>query len=142
MADRGRRPRTARGAGDHPAGRDDTHTSYLAGVLRMDPALVRGNPASGRRRAGRHWRASTSLAGRAGDGVAVAFNGGFKLSDPSHNGYYAEGRTVAPLLPGKASLVLHTDGRADVGAGAPRSGWGRTSRACGRTCSRSSTTAR
>lgn len=103
---------------------DDTHTSYLAGVLRMDPALVRGTLHPGVGEPAGHWRASTSLAGRAGDGVAVAFNGGFKLSDPSHNGYYAEGRTVAPLLPGKASLVLHTDGRADVGAWGTEVGMG------------------
>ncbi|MFP5022173.1 hypothetical protein [Pseudonocardia phyllosphaerae] len=95
---------------------DPTHTRYLAGVMRLDPRLVRGtlHPGVGEPRG--HWRASTSLAGAAGADVAAAFNGGFKLSDPSHNGYYAEGRTVAPLADGKASLVLHADGTADVGA--------------------------
>jgi len=47
--------------------------------------------------------------------VAVAFNGGFRLNDPSHNGYFSEGRTVTPLRDGAASLVLRTDGTADVG---------------------------
>jgi len=47
--------------------------------------------------------------------TVVAFHGGFRLSDPSHNGYFSEGRTVRPLVDGKASLVLHTDGTADVG---------------------------
>ena len=48
--------------------------------------------------------------------MAAALNGGFRLTDPSHNGHYSEGRTVAPLVGGKASLVLHTDGTADVGS--------------------------
>ncbi|MEJ8279063.1 hypothetical protein [Pseudonocardia spirodelae] len=95
---------------------DDTPTSYVAGVLRMDPALVRGTLHPGVGEPAGRWRASTSPAGAAGDGVAVAFNGGFTLSDPSHNGYLAEGRTVAPLVPGRAGLVLRTDGTADVGA--------------------------
>jgi hypothetical protein len=38
-----------------------------------------------------------------------------RLSDPSRPGYYSEGRTVAPLVDGAASLVLHNDGTADVG---------------------------
>ena len=45
----------------------------------------------------------------------MAFNGGFRLNDPSHNGYFSEGRTVTPLRDGAASLVLRTDGTADVG---------------------------
>jgi hypothetical protein len=49
----------------------------------------------------------------------VVFNGGFRLNDRDRGGYYSEGRTVAPLRDGEASLVLHTDGTADVGA------WGR-----------------
>ncbi|WP_339122463.1 hypothetical protein [Pseudonocardia sp. D17] len=95
---------------------DDEHTAFLAGVMRMDPRLVRGQLHPGTNDPGGSWVASTSLAGAAGVDVVAAFNGGFKLSDPSHNGYYSQGRTVAPLLEGKASLVLHSDGIADVGA--------------------------
>jgi hypothetical protein len=95
---------------------DRTHTSFLVGVMRLDPALVRGQLHPGTLDPGGHWQASTSLAGAAGAGVAAAFNGGFRLTDPSHNGYYSEGRTVAPLVDGRASLVLHTDGTADVGS--------------------------
>ncbi len=95
---------------------DDQHTSFVVGVLRMDPALVRGELHPGTRDPGGSWHLGTSLAGAAEHGLAVAFNGGFRLSDPSRPGYYSEGRTVAPLVPGAASLVLHTDGSADVGA--------------------------
>ncbi|MCW2721031.1 hypothetical protein [Pseudonocardia sp.] len=96
---------------------DDQHTSFVVGVMRMDPTLVRGelhpgtlDPGDGR------WKASTSLTGTAQKGIAAAFNGGFRLSDPSHPGYYSEGRTVRPLVDGAASLVLRADGTADVGA--------------------------
>ncbi|HTK63960.1 MAG TPA: hypothetical protein VL595_16350 [Pseudonocardia sp.] len=95
---------------------DDQHTSFLVGVMRIDPTLVRGELHPGTREPAGPWRASTSLSGPAGLGIAAAFNGGFRLNDPSHNGYYSEGRMVAPLVDGAASLVLHTDGTADVGA--------------------------
>jgi hypothetical protein len=94
---------------------DDQHTSYVAGVLRMDPSLVRGELHPGAVDPGGRWTASARLDPGA-RGVAAVFNGGFKLSDPSGPGYYSDGRTVRPLVTGAASLVLHTDGRADVGA--------------------------
>jgi hypothetical protein len=95
---------------------DDQHTSLLIGVMRLDPTLIRGELHPGTHDPGGSWSASTSLAGSAGSGIAAAFNGGFRLNDPSRPGYYSEGRTVAPLVDGAASLVLHTDGTADVGA--------------------------
>ncbi|MFC4944706.1 hypothetical protein [Pseudonocardia sp. GCM10023141] len=98
---------------------DPQHTSFVVGVMRMDPALVRGELHPGTRDPGGTWQAATSLAGAAGTNLAAVFNGGFRLNDPSHNGYLSEGRTVAPLVPGAASLVIYTDGRADVGS------WGR-----------------
>lgn len=95
---------------------DAQHTSYLAGVMRLDPRLVRGQLHPGTTEPRGTWQASTSLQGTDLTSVAAVFNGGFKLSDPSHNGYFAEGRVVSPLIPGKASLVLYADGAADVGA--------------------------
>jgi hypothetical protein len=94
---------------------DDTHTSLLVGVMRLDPALVAGRLHPGTRDPGGSWQAPTSLPATA-PGLAAAFNGGFRLNDPSHPGYYSEGRTVAPLVNGAASLVLRTDGSADVGS--------------------------
>lgn len=94
---------------------DSRHTSFVAGVMRMDPGLVRGELHPGTTDPGGKWAAATSLAGSAGDGIAAAFNGGFKLSDPSGPGYFSEGKVVRPLVDAAASLVLHTDGHADVG---------------------------
>ena len=47
--------------------------------------------------------------------LVAAFNGGFQMKDAG-GGYYTEGRTVAPLRPGAASLVIRADGSVTVGA--------------------------
>ena len=94
---------------------DGRHTSFVVGVLRMDPALVRGELRPGALDPGGSWRASSALTAADQRTIAVAFNGGFRLTDPSRPGYYSEGRTPAPLVDGAASLVLRADGTADVG---------------------------
>jgi hypothetical protein len=94
---------------------DASHTSFVAGVMRMDPKLIRGELRPGTRDPGGSWREATSLTAPELRTVAAVFNGGFRLNDPSHGGYYSDGRTVVPLLDGEASLVLHSDGTADVG---------------------------
>ncbi|MBJ7338808.1 hypothetical protein [Mycolicibacterium sp.] len=95
---------------------DGQHTSFVVGVLRMDPALIRGELRPGTTDPGGAWRASASLRSDDMRSVAVVFNGGFRLTDPSRPGYYEEGRTVARLIDGEASLVLHANGAADVGS--------------------------
>jgi hypothetical protein len=94
---------------------DGQHTSFVVGVLRMDPTLVRGELRPGTTDPGGTWRASSALTSHEVHNVAVAFNGGFRLTDPSHPGYFSQGRTVSRLVDGEASLVLHTNGTADVG---------------------------
>lgn len=95
---------------------DGQHTSFVVGVLRMDPTLVRGELRPGTTDPGGTWRASYSLTSDEMRSVAVAFNGGFRLTDPSHPGYYSQGRTVSRLIDGEASMVLHANGSADVGS--------------------------
>jgi hypothetical protein len=95
---------------------DDVHTSFVAGVIRMNPALVRGELRPGSSDPGGLWHAANFLTDAEQRDVAAVFNGGFRLNDRDRGGYYSEGRTVAPLVDGEASLVLHTDGTADVGA--------------------------
>ncbi|HEY3611290.1 MAG TPA: hypothetical protein VGL06_27610 [Pseudonocardiaceae bacterium] len=96
---------------------DTTHTSYLAGVLWLDPTFVRGQLRPGTNDPGGTWQAATSLTAAEQQTVAAAFNAGFRLPrDASHGGYYSEGRTAVPLQNGAASLVLHTNGTATVGS--------------------------
>ena len=95
---------------------DGQHTSFVVGVLRIDPALVRGELRPGTTDPGGAWHASAALTRDEMRSVAVAFNGGFRLTDPSHPGYYSQGRTVARLVDGEASMVLHANGVADVGS--------------------------
>jgi hypothetical protein len=94
---------------------DGQHTSFVVGVLRMDPTLIRGELRPGTTDPGGSWRTSSALTSTDMRSVAVAFNGGFRLTDPSHPGYYSQGRTVSQLVDGEASLVLDVDGTADVG---------------------------
>lgn len=94
---------------------DGQHTSFVVGVLRMDPTLIRGELRPGTTDPGGSWRASSALTSSDVRSVAVAFNGGFRLTDSSHPGYYSQGRTVSRLVDGEASLVLDVDGTADVG---------------------------
>jgi hypothetical protein len=94
---------------------DDQHTSFVVGVMRMDPALVRGELRPGTTDPGGSWRSSASLTANDRLNVAAVFNGGFRLTDPSHPGYFSAGRTVKPLVDGEASLVLRGNGTADVG---------------------------
>jgi hypothetical protein len=107
----------------HPAVRvaairpDSQHTSYVAGVLWMDPTFVSGQLRPGYKDPGGTWQAATSLTATEQRTVAAAFNAGFRLpNNASHGGYYSEGRTAAPLQNGAASLVLNQNGTASVGA--------------------------
>lgn len=47
--------------------------------------------------------------------LIAAFNAGFKTAD-SRGGWMSEGRTVVPLVPGAASVVIYADGGTDIGS--------------------------
>lgn len=95
---------------------DNQHTSYLAGVMWLDPTLVRGQLRPGTTDPGGAWPAATSLTPTERGTAVAAFNAGFRLPNgDSHGGYYADGRAAFPLVDGAASLVLLNNGRAEVG---------------------------
>lgn len=99
---------------------DREHTSYLVGLMWLDPKLVRGALMPGTRDPGGSWAEPTKLTPALQATVVAAHNGGFRLpGGQSRGGYYSDGRTVVPLRTGAASLVLYRDGTAGVGA------WGR-----------------
>lgn len=98
---------------------DPVHTSYVAGVAWMDPTLLRTELHPGTQEPGHGpWQTPSSIGPTARDGLVAAFNSAFRLAE-SRGGYYAEGRTIAPLVNGDASLVIRRDGSTAVGQ------WGR-----------------
>lgn len=97
---------------------DATHTSYLAAVAELDPALVRVDLHPGTQEPGHGpWSLPPALPADK-TGVVAAFNSGFRLGE-AQGGYYSDERTVGTLRPGAASLVIKRDGTATVGQ------WGR-----------------
>ncbi|GLZ48610.1 hypothetical protein Acsp06_47950 [Actinomycetospora sp. NBRC 106375] len=94
---------------------DAAHTSLVAGVLWMDPGLVRGVLHPGSEDPGGAWRTPDVIASAEQRSVVAAFSAGFRLQGDSHGGWFAEGRAARPLVPGAASLVIRADGSADVG---------------------------
>jgi hypothetical protein len=98
---------------------DAVHTSLLAGVVWMDEKRLKGALYNGLDvPGGGGWRHGAQVAPWDFGALVAAFNGGFRL-DASHGGYVTEGRVVTPLVPGRASLLIRTDGSVTVGA------WGR-----------------
>jgi len=90
--------------------------SQQAGLAWMDTRLLSARLYSGSTSPGGgpyHWTAPIEPAEAAS--LVAAFNGGFQLADAG-GGYLTEGRTVAPLVAGAASLVITADGSVDLGA--------------------------
>ncbi len=98
---------------------DAVHTSLLAGVAYLDMSRLAATLHAGTAvPGGGPWVHGARIAGGDYPYVVAAFNSAFRL-DNSRGGYYSEGRTVKPLVAGRASLVTYADGRVDVGV------WGR-----------------
>jgi len=67
---------------------------------------------------GLDWKLTAPVEPMAAKTLVAAFNGGFQMST-TEGGYYSEGKYVAPLRTGAASLVIYKSGLATVGM------WGR-----------------
>ena len=98
---------------------DPVHTSLVTGVAWMDSRLLRAALYNGvQLPGGGPWALGSAVAPADQAALVAGFNSAFKL-DVSHGGYYTEGKMVQPLVDGRASLVINTDGSATVGM------WGR-----------------
>ena len=98
---------------------DAAHTSYVAGVVSMDPRLLRfelhpGTTDPG----GGNWGTPPTIPAGSRTGLLATFNGGFKVNE-SGGGFFLNGVTRGTLTPGIASLVFYKDGHVVVGV------WGR-----------------
>lgn len=98
---------------------DAVHTSYTAGVARMDQNLVSFELHPGTQEPGHGpWPLPPELAGAARNGLVAAFNSAFRV-DAARGGFYLDGRTVGTLRTGAASFVIDRQGHASIGM------WGR-----------------
>lgn len=87
-----------------------------AGIAWMDTRLLSARLYSGSKSpGGGPYRYTAPIQPTQAASLVAAFNGGFKMAD-AHGGYYTEGRTIYPLVPGAASLVIYGNGSATVGA--------------------------
>ena len=64
--------------------------------------------------AGGTWNDGPQVGAQERTFLLAAFNGGFKIGD-ARGGWVSEGQTVAPLVPGAASVVIYADGSTDIG---------------------------
>ncbi len=87
-----------------------------AGIAWMDTRLLRATLYSGSGSpGGLGWRYTAPIEPAQARTLVAAFNGGFYMS-VSGGGYYSEGRLVAPLRAGAASLVIDASGYVNIGA--------------------------
>jgi hypothetical protein len=101
---------------------DPVHTSLVTGAAWMDTKLLKGALYNGLELpGGGPWSYGSKIDPHDYGTLIAAFNSGFKIQ-ASRGGYYTEGKTVQPLVKGRASLIIKTDGTVSVGM------WGRDAR--------------
>ncbi len=94
---------------------DDVYTSQITSAVWIDPKLLRVRFHPGTQEPPGNPPGSTSIEGAARNSIVAAFNGGFRFKD-ARGGAYVGGRMAVPLVNGAASIVIHTDGRIEIGA--------------------------
>ena len=93
---------------------DTTYTSQITSAVWVDPTLLRVTLVPGATEPGGTWPQPPDITGPAMPGAVAAFNGGFRFQD-AHGGFYLDGRPAVPLRAGAASVVIHANGRLDIG---------------------------
>jgi hypothetical protein len=96
---------------------DNVHTSFVAGIVSMNPHLLRFElrPGAEDPGPGSYGGAQPVLAAGARHGLAATFNGGFKIAS-SGGGFYLNGtHRGGPLRKGVASMVYYKDGGFKIG---------------------------
>ncbi len=94
---------------------DAIHTSYVVGVVWMDPTLLQAQLYSGSSiPGGGPYPYTAPISAKNSENLVAAFNAGFLMPD-ANGGYYTDGRTILPLRNGAASVVIFKDGTMTVG---------------------------
>jgi hypothetical protein len=99
---------------------DKVHTSYVAGIVSMNPALLRFQlrPGTEDPGPGSYGGAQPVIAPGTRRNLAATFNSGFKIAQ-SGGGFYLNGTRRGALRAGAASVVYYRDGALAIGV------WGR-----------------
>jgi len=93
---------------------DAVHTSYVVGVVWMDPTLLQAQLYSGSSiPGGGPYTYTAPITAKSSENLVAAFNAGFLMAD-ANGGYYTMGRTILPLRKGVASVVVFKDGTMTV----------------------------
>ncbi len=99
---------------------DAQHTSDLAYVVWMNQKALRFTLHPGYQQPGGTWSVPSSIPADQRAGLVATWNGGFKIKpNDALAGFYDEGRTVVPLVNGKAAEIFYKDGSLKIGM------WGR-----------------
>jgi hypothetical protein len=96
---------------------DRVHTSYVAGIVSMEPRLLRFElrPGTEDPGPGSYGGAQPFIPPGARAGLAATFNGGFKIASAG-GGFYLNGTSRGgPLRPGAASMVYYRGGGLAIG---------------------------
>lgn len=98
---------------------DRVHPTVVVGVASMDQVQLQAHLVAGTKEpGGSGWAWTSQVPADQRQRLVAAFNSGFKFRDTT-GGFYAQGRTMKPLVNGQASVVISTDGRIAIGQ------WGR-----------------
>lgn len=92
---------------------DAAHTDVVAAAVWLDPTATRLTYVPGTEQPGT-WAWGAGIPASQRPNLVGAFNGGFRFRDHP-GGYRTEDCTPIPLVDGKASLVIHRDGPAEIG---------------------------
>lgn len=94
---------------------DSTHTSYLVGVVWMDPHLLTFDLHAGYSVPGAVPGVVDQIPSSQRSSILATFNSGFKMVD-AQGGYWQNGHSIVPLRTGAASMVFNSAGGIDIQA--------------------------
>jgi len=96
---------------------NDVYTSLVTGVAWMDTKLLSAKLYAGTSipGTGQTFTDMAPVTGAALGTLDAAFNSGFRMQD-AQGGFYLDGITAVPLVPGKASVVIDSSGDISIGS--------------------------
>ena len=96
---------------------DPNYPSEVSYAVWIDMKIARLELVAGSDQPGGTWAHPFYVAPAELPRLMAAFNGGFQFrADDARGGYYSDGKTAVPLVPGAASLVIYKNGQVQIGS--------------------------